>query len=285
MRHQKVVLALLLVIVSITSSSLAQRSERSARKTLIIAHRGGAHEFTENTIEAFQRAISLGADGIETDLRLTRDGVVVLYHDERFGRVEGLSERHRTRLISEMTWRELSAGTLQPAGEDRGSPKVARLEDLLSSVKTGLLNIELKRGDRFDQTVDRVIELLSRYPDQPRVVLEPPDLRTARKLRKELPAVKLHINPASNGAIAFADSLKEVLEFRPHSISVSHKRVSIELIEAAHEAGVEVWAWTVDSPDIASAMIVLGVDAIKTDVPKALLDLRSRLRPDSRKVG
>ena len=61
--------------------------------------------------------------------------------------------------------------------------------------------------------------------------------------------------------------------FRPHSISVSYKKLSQEIIELAHKAGVEVWVWTVDSADIAQAMRLLGVDAIKTDKPTMLIDL------------
>ncbi|MEW6213224.1 MAG: glycerophosphodiester phosphodiesterase family protein, partial [Acidobacteriota bacterium] len=87
-------------------------------RALVIAHRGGAKETTENTIAAFQRALRLGANGVETDVRLTRDGVVVIYHDERFGRVEGLAPAQRTRLVADMTYKELSAQTLVPVGED-----------------------------------------------------------------------------------------------------------------------------------------------------------------------
>jgi glycerophosphoryl diester phosphodiesterase len=64
-----------------------------------------------------------------------------------------------------------------------------------------------------------------------------------------------------------------VLKFRPHSVSVSYKKLSREIVELAHKAGVEVWVWTVDSPEIAEAMRLLGVDAIKTDTPAAMLGL------------
>src|SRR5690242_6828944 len=90
----------------------------SDHKPMVIAHRGGALESTENTIGAFQRAVMIGASGIETDIRLTKDGVVVVYHDDYFGRVEGLPERQRTHLISDMTYSELSAQTIIPVGDD-----------------------------------------------------------------------------------------------------------------------------------------------------------------------
>ena len=249
------------------------------RRPLVIAHRGGALESTENTIAAFQRAAKIGADGIETDLRLTRDGVVVVYHDEYFGRVEGLPERQRTRRISDLTYAEVSAQTLIPVGDDNGSRRVPTLNELLGHVKSGLLNIELKRGARFDELVRSTIAALKGFPELDRVVLETPNLETAKKFRKAFgPRLKLHINPGFDDTVPFKQSLERVLKFKPHSVSVSYKTVSREIVEVAHNAGVEVWVWTVNSPDIAQAMAVLGVDAIKTDRPSALFDLFRRTK-------
>ncbi|HLG13391.1 MAG TPA: glycerophosphodiester phosphodiesterase [Blastocatellia bacterium] len=269
------------VIVGVPAQSVPPASPRPP-KPLVIAHRGGAMESTENTIGAFQRATRLGADGIETDIRLTRDGVVVIYHDEKFGRVEGLAPAQRTRLVSDLTYAELSRQTLLPVGEDTGGRRVPTLNDLLASVRSGLLNIEIKRGARFNELVNKTAEILRRFDGLDRVVLETPDLATAQKLRNAIgPRLKLHINPDYDGSASFDASLERVLKFKPHSISVSQKKVSLELIDKAHKAGVEVWTWTVNSPDIGKAMALMGVDAIKTDRPSMLLDL---LR-DSRQRG
>lgn len=243
-------------------------------KPLIIAHRGGAMESTENTIGAFQRAAKIGADGIETDIRLTRDGIVVIYHDEYFGRVEGLPEPQRTRLISDLTYSELTRQTLFPVGDDNGSRRVPTLDALLASVRGVVLNIELKRCARFDELVNKTIATLKRFTELDRVVLETPDLETAQKIRGAMgPRLKLHINPAYDDAVPYSVALERVLKFKPHSISVSFKKLSREIIELAHKAGVEVWVWTVNVPDIAQAMALLGADAIKTDRPSMMLDL------------
>src|SRR5262245_59903344 len=94
---------LLTAVVGLLYGSLspADAQVTSRNRPLIIAHRGGARETTENTIEGFQRAGKIGADGIETDIRLTRDGVVVIYHDDIFGRVEGLPKPQQTRLVAD----------------------------------------------------------------------------------------------------------------------------------------------------------------------------------------
>src|SRR5262249_23676342 len=132
------------------SAASSQEAPKTGH-TMVIAHRGGSKESTENSIGAFQRASRIGADGIETDIRLTRDGVVVVYHDDYFGRVEGLAAPLRTRLISDMTYAELTKQTLIPVGEDKGGRHIPKLDDLLSQVKGVLLNIELKRCARFDE--------------------------------------------------------------------------------------------------------------------------------------
>jgi len=176
----------------------------------------------------------------------------------------------------------LSRQTLLPVGEDTGGRRVPTLNDLLASVRSGLLNIEIKRGARFNELVNKTAEILRRFDGLDRVVLETPDLATAQKLRNAIgPRLKLHINPDYDGSASFDASLERVLKFKPHSISVSQKKVSLELIDKAHKAGVEVWTWTVNSPDIGKAMALMGVDAIKTDRPSMLLDL---LR-DSRQRG
>ena len=247
-------------------------------KPLVIAHRGGAHESTENTIGAFQRAVRIGVAGIETDIRLTRDGVVVVYHDEYFGRVEGLPERQQTRRVSDLNYSELAASKLVPVGDDDGSRHVPTLADLLANVKSVLLNIELKRCARFDELVNKTISTLKSFREIDRIVLETPDLVTAEKVRAALgPRMKLHINPGYDDKVPYSEALERVLKFRPHSISVSYKKLSKEIVELAHKSGVEVWVWTVNDPDIAQAMALLGVDAVKTDTPSVLKDLFGRL--------
>ncbi|HEX8185313.1 MAG TPA: glycerophosphodiester phosphodiesterase family protein, partial [Blastocatellia bacterium] len=212
--------------------------------------------------------------GIETDIQITSDGVVVVYHDQYFGRVEGLAPAERTRLITDMTYSELSRRALAPVGEDKGGRRVPTLDEMLSSVKSVLLNIEMKRCARFGELIDRTVAALKNFPELDRVILETPDLGTAEKLRAAFgPRLKLHINPGYDDSVPYMVSLERVLKFKPHSISVSYKKLSREIVELAHRAGVEVWVWTVDSVDIAEAMRLLGVDAVKTDSPTMLMKL------------
>ena len=274
------VATVLVVLLSISFAHVpapAREAQTQPGRPLVIAHRGGAQESTENTIEAFQRAGKIGADGIETDIRLTRDGVVVVYHDDYFGRVEGLAPPQRTRLVSDLTYSELSRSTLAPVGDDAGGRHVPTLDQLLNEVKVGLLNIEIKPCERCDDLLKKTIATLKRFPELDRVVLEAHGMELAEKLRASLGSrLKLQINPDFGASVPYDVSLKQVLKFKPHSISVSYKKFSREIVEQAHEAGVEVWVWTVNTPDVAEAMRLLGADAIKTDKPTMMLDIRRR---------
>ena len=273
------VTALMLLQVVLSTSAVqmavpAVAAQSQPGRPLVIAHRGGAQESTENTIGAFQRAAKIGADGIETDIRLTRDGVVVVYHDDYFGRVEGLAPPQRTRLVSDLTYSELSRSTLVPVGEDTGGRRVPTLDELLANVRTVLLNIEIKPCGRCDEMLKKTVAALKAFPELDRVVLEAHGMELAEKLRAAIgPRLKLQINPDFGASVPYDVSLKQVLKFKPHSISVSYKKFSREIVEQAHEAGVEVWVWTVNSPDIAEAMRLLGADAIKTDRPTMLIRL------------
>ena len=266
MKHQRFLLILLLA--TFTTTLLAQA------KPAIVAHRGGAKEFTENTIEAFQRAGKIGAVAIETDIRLTKDGVVVIYHDDNVGRVEGMPFGTKGPLVAEVTYAELTAKSLKPVGEDKGGRKAPTFKDVLDKVPTLLLNVELKRCPRFEELVEKTIAILKNHAAFDRVVLEAPDLVTAEKLREGLGIkLKLHINPGYDSAVPYEEAVKKVIAFKPHSLSISYKKLSWEIVDLAHKAGVEVWVWTVDDPGIAQAVALLGADAIKTDKPTMLLEI------------
>lgn len=264
-----------LLFISLVLFGVTQAYAQS--KPAVVAHRGGAKEYTENTVEAFQRAAKLGAKAIETDIRLTKDGVVVIYHDDNVGRVEGMPFGTKGPLVADLTWAELTAKTLKPVGEDNGGRKVPTFKDVLDKVPTVLMNVEMKRCPRFDELVDKTIAILKNHPAFDRVVLEAPDLATAQKLREGLGTqLKLHINPGYDSSVPYEESVKKVIAFKPHSLSISYKKLSWEIVDLAHKGGVEVWVWTVDDPGIAQAAALLGADAIKTDKPTMLLELFRR---------
>jgi glycerophosphoryl diester phosphodiesterase len=103
---------------------------------LIIAHRGASAEKPENTLAAFRRALALRVDGIELDVHVTRDGVPVVFHDDRLKRLTGVKGR-----LTDFTWPELARLRV------RGSEPIPRLVDVLRLTRgRAVVQIELKAG-------------------------------------------------------------------------------------------------------------------------------------------
>jgi glycerophosphoryl diester phosphodiesterase len=281
----------------------------TGRETLVIAHRGCSECGEQNTIGAFRRAIRLGADGIETDLRLTRDGKLVLYHDARVERSEpGRIGRIDPILEVDTLIHELNSGADEAGRElipviqsfltgiqwmlgTRDSPLVSdlsyaqlidrigglgtgaapMLDQLLKRVPSGLLDIDIKAGPRLDDLLNQVIKALRDFPDLDRVIVECPDQKSAERLRAAFGLrIKIQITPGLQMDGPYEASIRRALQFRPHSISVPFALISKDLIDRAHRVGVQVWAWTVNSPHRAMELRLMGVDAIKSDRASAL---------------
>ncbi|HEX9075950.1 MAG TPA: glycerophosphodiester phosphodiesterase family protein, partial [Anaerolineae bacterium] len=128
-------------------------------KTLIIAHRGASNWAPENTLAAFQRACALGADGIELDVTLTRDGVPVVIHDDTVDRTTNGKGAVAQMTLEEI--RSLDAGSWYSA-EFRGE-KIPTLAGVLQAVgQCGLVDIELKgtklKADGLEAAAIRAVE-------------------------------------------------------------------------------------------------------------------------------
>ena len=109
--------------------------------TVAVAHRGGAREFPENTIEAFAGAIDLGYTHIETDAHVTADGIVVAFHDDQLDRVTDSAGA-----VAERTWSELRSVRIG------GTHPIPRLDELLSTFPDVMVNIDPKADDSVQAT-------------------------------------------------------------------------------------------------------------------------------------
>lgn len=244
--------------------------------THIFAHRGASGEAPENTLTAFERAVEAGADGVECDVHLSRDGVPVVIHDDTVDRTtdgRGPVQHHTLAAL-----RALDAGAWFGDGRFRGArvPTLAEVLHLL--VPTGLaLNVELKtEGHLYPGLVDTVAELLRRSGMAARSVVSSFSLDTLRELRVVAPelagAAVLHRRADTAAALARAGA--EGLR----ALHVPGATCSPELVAACRAAGLAVCAWTVNAPAEATRLFALGVDAVVTDQPARLLALRAEHR-------
>jgi glycerophosphoryl diester phosphodiesterase len=239
------------------------------------AHRGGAALWPENTLHAFQGAIDLGIRYIETDLHLTRDGVVVCIHDARVDRTTDGVGLVRDLDLAEL--RALDAGyRFTPDGQSfpfRGKghrvPMLVELLDLGAYV-----NAEIKqREPAMEQAVWRVI---AEHDVRDRVLIAAAHDPLGERFR----AVRRSHVPTSAG-------IRGVLRFMLGVRSRWHARYAFEalqipetyrgirvldraLIRDAHERGIAVHVWTIDDEAKMHALYDLGVDGVMTDRPDVL---------------
>lgn len=161
-------------------------------RLFVWAHRGSSSVEPENTLAAFLRAERDGADGIECDCQLTRDGVVVLMHDARLDRT---TDQHGW--VGDRTWAELQEVRISPPGGQGAPHRVPRLEEVLEALApTTAVNLEIKNGPRYYVgLVGRVVEIVRRYSAQERVLLSSFDhyaLQEAARLAPEMARAALY---------------------------------------------------------------------------------------------
>lgn len=245
---------------------------------LVIAHRGAAGDAPENTIEAFEAAVELGCRYLETDAHVTRDGVVVAFHDCRLDRVTD-----RTGAIEDLGIAEVEAadagyhfrasdGTYPFRG--RGV-RVPRLEEILVRWPDARVNIDPKR----DSCVEPLVALLDRLDVWERVCIgafSDARLRRVRALSRGRActsmgpaAVATAVLSARSGRMPRlgADCLQLPLRRGPLPLVTAH------VVNAAHRSELPVHVWTIDDARTMRRLLDLGVDGIMTNRPSVLLDV------------
>lgn len=259
------------------------------RQPAVIAHRGASEIAPEHTLAAYRQAIEDGADAVECDVRLTRDGVPVCVHDRRVDRTSngrGVVSTLELADLAELDFGSWHRDYLVGLDDESEEPDVDRsrvltLERLLQLVQAAPrpvdLAIETKHPTRYAGLVEHaVVELLKRHGlDTPlpgrsaaRVMsFSAMSLRRVRLLAPALPTVFL--------------MTRLVVRYRggllPAQVPIAGP--SIELVrrfpayvERVHARGRAVHVWTVDDPDDVELCLRLGVDAIITNRPRAVLE-------------
>jgi|HigsolmetaAR203D_1030402.scaffolds.fasta_scaffold02209_8 glycerophosphoryl diester phosphodiesterase len=231
-------------------------------KPVIFAHRGASAYCPENTMSAFRKAVELGADGIETDVRMTRDGRIVCIHDGVLGRTVSGNEP-----VRELAWAELSerdaGGWFGPefAGE-----RVPTLEELMELAEGHdlILNIELKGGsDMPAELPAQVARIVRKYGWLRKTVISSfhhPALAAIRAEEPELETAILydgHLDKPWDAAFAVS----------ARTIHPSYGDATETMIRSSHAHGCKVNVWTVNDPELARRLIAYGADGIITDVP------------------
>ncbi|MBM3810733.1 MAG: glycerophosphodiester phosphodiesterase [Acidimicrobiia bacterium] len=261
--------------------------QAAGAEILVHGHRGARAVLPENTIPAFEYAISLGVDVLELDLAVTKDNVVVASHDptmnEKFCRGPA-----GTRVIREMTLEQLRrwdcgavANPDYPKQKAIPGTRVPTLDEVLSLAGRGSFHFNIETKIFADQPqytpgpeefARLVVEGVRRHKLESRVILQSFDFRTlhaAAKLAPEIRRAALYSGPPKDWVALAREAGASI-------ISPQYRLVTAERVKAAHAAGLQVVPWTANESNDWQRLVSAGVDAIITDDPETLLRFLNR---------
>ncbi len=238
--------------------------------TLNVAHRGASGLAPENTIVAFEKAVELGADALELDLHLTRDGELVVIHDETLDRTtDGRGPVHE-RSLDEL--KRLDAGRW--FGQAFAGQRIPTLTEVLDRFAGTLpLALELKAGSAvFPGIEEAVVAALRRHSAVEQVAVASFDHFALLRLKEIEPALRTGMlmvgRPVSVPAIAHA--------CRAEAVALEASFVTETEVGACRAAGLQLLAWVVNEPRRMRHLLALGVDGIITDRPDLMRDILER---------
>ena len=227
---------------------------------LNIAHRGASGTFPENTLSAFRAAIDAHADMCELDVQLTRDGAVVLIHDDTVERTtDGVGE------VAEFTLAELQrldAGAHFHDGAIKGE-RIPTLDEVFAVTQGRCgLNIELKAGG-LEHQVAQIMQERDAFKDS---IVSSFDWEYLKKIQQ----LHFNIRIALLADEKPVDLMINAVAMRAHAINPRWDMVTPDLCKAAHEKSLKVYTWTVDADARMRALMECGVDGIMTNFPERL---------------
>jgi glycerophosphoryl diester phosphodiesterase len=230
---------------------------------LAFAHRGGAEDYPENTMLAFNAAVGMGYRYIETDVHITADGHLLAFHDDRLDRVcdgEGL--------IQALPWSAVKSARVA------GSEPIVELPELLETFSETRFNLDIKHWAALEPCLD----LLDRMRCWDRVCIGSFSDRRLGRVRGAI--IQSHLNVCTSmgplGVLAMkAREFRLPTGSRAQCAQVPVKHAGIPVVtrgfvDTCHRQGIQVHVWTIDDPAEMRRLVELGVDGLMTDKPSLL---------------
>lgn len=239
--------------------------------TVNYAHRGASGYYPENTMLSFEKAIELGCNGIETDVQLTKDGVLILIHDEKINRTT-----NGTGWIKDYSCKKLSkldAGSW--LSKEFTEERIPTAEELISLVKNKdiIINFELKNSIvPYEGMEEKILSLIYKHNMQHKVVLSSFNHYSMAKCREISKEIKTGILYAEGlyRPYAYAKTLGA------NAIHPSYQVINEEVVRESQEAGIDVNIYTVNDEKHMRHFLNMKVDGIITNFPDKLHRILSR---------
>jgi glycerophosphoryl diester phosphodiesterase len=250
-----------------------------------IGHRGSAGTHPENTLESFRAAAATGAPYIEFDIHMTRDGEVVVAHDEHLERMCGLE-----RVIPEMTHAEVAAADAGRMFTNDGATfpfrnkgiGIPRLAEVIAALPKLRMIIEIKQIT--PSLVAPMLQVIDRAGMRRNVLVASEHQEPLDEVRKLAPDFPTNFSYLESG-LFFQAMVARDANYRPPGAALqippnyeSWQLVTPDSVEFAHSLGIEVHVWTVNEESEMTKLLDMGVDGIISDYPARLLNL-IRKRP------
>lgn len=285
-----VLVALLIMPVGITGTAAASTTRKKSwyqprpgdHTPLILAHQGGEGEYPSNSMLAFTKAHEANADALDTDVQVTKDGVLVLFHDDTLdARTNGsgpISEKTYAELLTldfAYNWSPDGGATFPYRGK---GIKVTTARELFTRFPHDRLGIEIKPNTM--QAGQALCMLVRQFGAQDRVLVSSGGQAQMDAFRAACPRVATSATHDETVQFYTMHATGTIPScYRPpfNSLQVPERSGDITLltrafIADAHQVGLNIYVWTIDTPEQAQRFIELGVDGINTSYPKRIID-------------
>jgi glycerophosphoryl diester phosphodiesterase len=257
---------------------LRHRLDQERGRVWVVGHRGAMGHCPENTLASFERGLELGADWIELDVHMSRDGVLVVIHDETVDRTTNGHGLVRDHSLAEL--KALDAGSW--FGPEYAGQRIPTLDEVLAWARqrNTIVDIEIKNAPIFYAGIEAaIIEALDRYDMAERVIVISFDHAAVQSLKALDARIATGVLYAGRPVDAGAGMARAA---RADAVLPHWAYVTAEDVGAAHAAGLSVAPWVSSDPEVLRQLIAAGVDAIGTNHPDVLRDVLRATEAPSR---
>lgn len=256
-------------------------------KNLVIAHRGGAKLWPEETLLAMQEAVKAGSDVLEIDVHATSDGKVICMHDEDVDRTTDGTGKVKEKTLADVLALDAAAKFTTDGGKTfphKGKGiKVALLDDLLKAFPAMPFSIEIKQYK--PSIVDAVLAIVEANKMTDRVVIASFDDDTIREVRTKRPNIPTSLAAGEIIRILQIKEVDEIGTYVPPAklFQAPYEAITAERMAAYNKLGIRVHVWTVDDRYDQDRLWKLGVHGIMSDDPVLLKTVTKELGLDADK--
>jgi glycerophosphoryl diester phosphodiesterase len=240
----------------------------ATKRPLISAHRGGRAEAPENTAAAFARAAEMGIPGAECDVRISGDSVAMVIHDATVDRTTGSSGQVRLMTAAELG--DLDARAESPDWPTPVAvPTFAEVAQIAREIEYFEVEIKADANERIERLIPLLIEDIDSTEIRDIVKFisfEPGILELCYELAPDIPMALV-------GVFGSETNIQAAIDLHCNSIAASVSHLNQDVVNAAHQAGLSVTCWTVNTAEDFANMVDWGVDVVTTDRPTMMQTL------------